>query len=422
MIRRRGPGLVRAAATTAVVAGTAGAVRHRQEQKYASRTSRRTTSRWRPSRPRRLLRGRTRGARLRRRARAARAAEGPGDNHRGGVRGEEEADPRDLSGSKWEKGPPSRGPFSYGRRPIHTCGGRRMYGRHLLAAVPLPASAESPGSPGLSRETAWLSGGCRGCRRTRAMRRRWRSGRSSVRDVHETALPALDVSNPDGPHTRPGSISSSRVLTQFRRWPLFGLREPRVGLGWRKAVSVDACAVPNRRRVHRVRRDPLAGADREHDRGLVTRADDHVLRARRAVEEVPRAQWTLLTFDDEEALSAEHEKALLSGLLVVHRHRLSRRQDVEVDTEVVERRVVSSFEPTVATELVVEPRRVAGVDDEPAVALRNPADDIRSGGHNGVDYGPWAMLLTRAMNPVRFLDANKRKSPPSAAASRRPHE
>ncbi|HEU0303711.1 MAG TPA: SHOCT domain-containing protein [Gaiellaceae bacterium] len=33
---RRGPGLVRAAATTAVVAGTAGAVRHKQEQKYAA--------------------------------------------------------------------------------------------------------------------------------------------------------------------------------------------------------------------------------------------------------------------------------------------------------------------------------------------------------------------------------------------------
>jgi len=36
MFVRRGPGLVRAAATTAVVAGTAGAVRHRQEQKYAA--------------------------------------------------------------------------------------------------------------------------------------------------------------------------------------------------------------------------------------------------------------------------------------------------------------------------------------------------------------------------------------------------
>jgi len=36
MFARRGPGLVRAAATTAVVAGTAGAVRHRQDQKYAA--------------------------------------------------------------------------------------------------------------------------------------------------------------------------------------------------------------------------------------------------------------------------------------------------------------------------------------------------------------------------------------------------
>ena len=35
MMRRRG-GLVRMAATTAVVAGTAGAVRHHQEQKYQS--------------------------------------------------------------------------------------------------------------------------------------------------------------------------------------------------------------------------------------------------------------------------------------------------------------------------------------------------------------------------------------------------
>ena len=35
MFRRRG-GLVRAAATTAVVAGTAGAVRHHQDQKYAA--------------------------------------------------------------------------------------------------------------------------------------------------------------------------------------------------------------------------------------------------------------------------------------------------------------------------------------------------------------------------------------------------
>ena len=39
MRRRRGPGLVRMAAGTAVIAGTAGAVRHHQEQKYANQTA-----------------------------------------------------------------------------------------------------------------------------------------------------------------------------------------------------------------------------------------------------------------------------------------------------------------------------------------------------------------------------------------------
>jgi hypothetical protein len=35
-MRRRGPGLIRVAATTAVVAGTAGAISHRQQQRYAN--------------------------------------------------------------------------------------------------------------------------------------------------------------------------------------------------------------------------------------------------------------------------------------------------------------------------------------------------------------------------------------------------
>jgi putative oligomerization/nucleic acid binding protein len=39
MVRRRGAPLVRMAATTAVVAGTAGAVRHRQETKYANQAA-----------------------------------------------------------------------------------------------------------------------------------------------------------------------------------------------------------------------------------------------------------------------------------------------------------------------------------------------------------------------------------------------
>ena len=97
MFRRRG-GLVRAAATTAVVAGTAGAVRHRQDQKYAAQDQAayeqqvaEQQAAARPPAPH------TRCARLRRRAGAARAAQEPGHHQRGGVRGEEEADPGDLS-------------------------------------------------------------------------------------------------------------------------------------------------------------------------------------------------------------------------------------------------------------------------------------------------------------------------------------
>ena len=49
MMRRRGPGLMRAAATTAVVAGTAGAVRHHQDQKYANQAGRAAAGSVRPA-------------------------------------------------------------------------------------------------------------------------------------------------------------------------------------------------------------------------------------------------------------------------------------------------------------------------------------------------------------------------------------
>ena len=105
MFRRRG-GLVRAAATTAVVAGTAGrrpAPPGSEVRRAGSGGS--TTSRWPRSRPRAAPAPLPAAARLRRRARAARAAEGAGNPHRGGVRSEEEADPRDLSSSET---PPER--------------------------------------------------------------------------------------------------------------------------------------------------------------------------------------------------------------------------------------------------------------------------------------------------------------------------
>ena len=92
------PGLVRAAATTAVVAGTAGAVRHRQDQKYAAQDQAAYDQQVAaqqayapppaaaPAEP-------DYAAELQQLAQLKDA----GDHHGRGVRGEEEADPRDLS-------------------------------------------------------------------------------------------------------------------------------------------------------------------------------------------------------------------------------------------------------------------------------------------------------------------------------------
>jgi hypothetical protein len=44
--------------------------------------------------------------------------------------------------------------------------------------------------------------------------------------------------------------------------------------------------------------------------GAVARADDDVLRFRRAVDEVPRAKPSLLTLDQQQALSCQDEEVL----------------------------------------------------------------------------------------------------------------
>src|SRR5439155_25931104 len=54
----------------------------------------------------------------------------------------------------------------------------------------------------------------------------------------------------------------------------------------------------------------VAGADREDQARPVSGADDHMIRPRRAVQEVPPAQRALLTFDDGQRLPGEHEEVL----------------------------------------------------------------------------------------------------------------
>ena len=58
-------------------------------------------------------------------------------------------------------------------------------------------------------------------------------------------------------------------------------------------------------------------ADHEDRARPVTRADADVARARRAVEEVPGLQRTLLVLDDQQAGPGEDEEALLGVLAVV---------------------------------------------------------------------------------------------------------
>ena len=99
------------------------------------------------------------------------------------------------------------------------------------------------------------------------------------------------------------------------------------------------------------------------------------------MDEIPGPERTFLTFDHEQALTAQDEEALLSRLLVVHRHRHSRRQHVQIDSELFEPRVVLALERAVRTELVVQPAGIAGVDDEPALALRNAVLELRLRNH-----------------------------------------
>ena len=156
MMRRRG-GLVRVAATTAVVAGTAGAVSHHQQQKYADQDAAAQEQYAPPPGPPMPSRPPEPSAGLHGRARAAVAAEGAGDHHGRGVRGEEEADPRALAAldavgierasprRSRPRGRSSEAPRDVGSRPARTClSSRAPRPDRDLAAVVRPRRGCAP--------------------------------------------------------------------------------------------------------------------------------------------------------------------------------------------------------------------------------------------------------------------------------------
>ena len=175
MFGRRGPGLVRAAATTAVVAGTAGAVRHRQDQKYAAQDqaaydqqmARSRRLRNRPRRPRPPSPTTPPNSRTR-------AAEEPGDPQRRGVRGEEEADPRHLR--------ESRNPKSHGHRDVRP---RQARAPRLLGALRGVDAHRSAVAPRGARDRARPSVG--GASRARAS-----AGRRPNLVIHVPATPGRE--------------------------------------------------------------------------------------------------------------------------------------------------------------------------------------------------------------------------------------
>jgi hypothetical protein len=91
------------------------------------------------------------------------------------------------------------------------------------------------------------------------------------------------------------------------------------------------------------------------------------------VHEVPRPQPALLALDEQDALAGQHEKVLLVGLAVVQPARVARLQHRERVADLRERRRVALDHAGVAERLVAHPRRVADVDDEPALGRGDEA-------------------------------------------------
>src|SRR3954451_11840719 len=145
----------------------------------------------------------------------------------------------------------------------------------------------------------------------------------------------------------------------------------RCGIG---CFLADSCATSERLLVNREGAPDrtalmLTRADSYHRAGARSGADDDVIRARRAVEEVPLSQPPLLALDDEKRLARKDEKVLLVGLPVVHRHGLTRPEHANEHPHL--RKLSRPLEfATRGHALALEPRRLASVQDKPALPGR----------------------------------------------------
>ena len=128
-----------------------------------------------------------------------------------------------------------------------------------------------------------------------------------------------------------------------------------------------------RRNVDEALAAEASGADSNDDRRLVTRADDHVVRLGRAVDEIPGLERALLLLDDQHAPPREDEKSLLRRLAVVEADALSGLQHGDVDPELPKRPLALEVAPP-SEALPLAPASVPRVHDEPAVDVRDQAE------------------------------------------------
>ena len=133
--------------------------------------------------------------------------------------------------------------------------------------------------------------------------------------------------------------------------------------------------MPGGDRVHRVvdRAVRRAGAEHEDRAGAVPGADQDVLRAGRAVQVVPPAQPPLLALDHRDALAVEHEEAFLVTLGVVPAVGLAGHDDVDVGPELGEPCVLRLERAPRPGAGQPCPARLREIEDEPALALHDPA-------------------------------------------------
>src|SRR5579862_6053721 len=251
--------------------------------------------------------------------------------------------------------------------------------------VPDPANGSRTCAPRSKYRSSSTSTSCGmnfpwyGCRRCTCF---VRTCSGSARSDHESSRSSPAYSSSWVTATcRHGSSEREELLAKgdVRRRP----REAGVRLLRVRRVLLDAGAVPERRLVTRVEDHvgPETVADREDERRAAPRTDDRVRRAGWTVKVVPRAQLHLMPLDDEQALAAQDEEALLIVLTVVHRHRLARLQHREVDAELGKALAVL-VELARRAELILLPARLAHAAHPPAHATNSSLNGTATPGPN----------------------------------------